>query len=622
MALLQTPKFNVSALHDFNIDLPGSGGINLKDLEFELNPNQSPKMLNMIYRNGHLCKRYGQEQYQQFIETDMNDNITQKYMIREINYFGGDVFVVNDKGIYRGDIDNDALLDLNLEEVPAYNSKFFCFNRRIYYYTGGFRYFDTVEVRAGGGTVHTWTQEEPYAPEICINRKPDGSYHDLIEEYNRMGAGFKNVFHGDGSSTLYQLTDKNLDSRTPIVKVDEVQVTDFTFDATKGTVTFTTAPVKGTNNVEITAYKTVEEEGFDPKYFIAYGGNNNSRMFYGGCGDGKIYYSNPLDATYVPINNYFQVGNDEEDVVGFGEQYDTLMVFKPREIYALDYYIDNENKGAFQMKLVNGEIGCDAPKSIQLINNQLVWLSSTYGVCTLVSTAIEDERNVRILSRNIEGGYHYNGLMQEKNLTKAVSVDFDNKYMLAVNGKVYIWDYLMTPYANTGKLDQDAKRLAWFIFDNINVDFFIKTKENLYFAYENVINKMTNNLNDFGEPINAYYQTPYLQFGAVPYLKTVKNIYVQTLADNAVQIDMTYFTEESPNGEKEPEPIRVYDKLWHSFKWNTFGWQFTNIANTFRRKCSLKKIQMCSVLFENNETDKDMAISHIGFQYMIVKNIK
>ena len=602
MALLQAPKFNATALHDFNIDLPGSGGINLKDLEFELNPNQSPSMLNMIYRNGHLCKRYGQKVYQ-----------TLNKRINEIGYFGGNVYLANGDGIYKGDLNDGKLFELSNEDTNLIRTPFFCFNRKIYYYDGTFNCHSI-----DGGNAE-WETEKTYIPDICINRKPDGTYHDLIEEYNLLGSAFKNTFHGDGTSTVYHLTDKNLDNIKPIVEVINGTVPEYTFDITKGTVTFSTAPEKGTNNVVITAYKTVLEERFFPDYFISYGGNNNSRMFYGGCGNGKIYYSDVLDATYVPASNWFQVGNDEEDVTGFGEQYDTLMVFKPREIFAIEYYIDSNNVGAFQMKLVNSEIGCDAPKSIQLINNQLVWLSSTNGVCTLVSTAIEDERNVRIISRNIEG---YNGLILESKLKEAVSVDYDNKYMLAVNGKVFVWDYLMTPYTNTGKLDNDAKRLAWFIFDNMNVEIFIKTNNNLFYASENKIIKMVEALNDFGEPINAYYKTPFLQFGAVPYLKTVKNIYVQTLADNAVQIDMTYFTEESPLGEKEAEPIRIYDKIWHSFKWNTFGWQFTNIANTFRRKCSLKKIQMCSVLFENNEADKDMGISHISFQYMIVKNIK
>ena len=620
MALLQAPKFNATALHDFNIDLPGSGGINLKDLEFELEPNQSPRMLNMIYRNGHLCKRYGQKNWLMLADFDYEGNIRKKHNILDVGYYNNEVYLNTIAGVYVGTLGDDYDIGLSSFEMCGTDNVFFCFNRKIYYYAGqnAFYYHD-LDIEDGEDY---WQQVEPYVPDICINRKPDGTYCDLIEEYNRMGSAFKNTFHGDGTSTVYKLTDKKLDSTTPIVEVGGETVTNFTFDATKGTVTFTTAPVKGTNNVVITAYKTVKEEHFTAKYFQAYGGNNNSRMFYGGCCNGRIYYSDVLDATYVPYNNYFQVGNDEEDVTGFGEQYDTLIVFKPREIYALDYYIDSNDKGAFQMKLVNGEIGCDAPKSIQLINNQLVWLSSKNGVCTLVSTAIEDERNVRIISRNIEGGYHYNGLMQEANLTEAVSVDYDNKYMLAVNGNVYVWDYLMTPYANTGKLDKDAKRLAWFIFDNMNVDFFIKAKDGLYITNENNIVKMVEDLNDFGKPINAYYQTPILQFSAVPYLKTVKNIYVQTLADDAVQIDMTYFTEETPDGEKEPESIRIYGKVWDNFSWNTFGWDITTIANTFRRKCSLKKIQMCSVLFENKEADRDMPISHIGFQYMIVKNIK
>ena len=49
-----------------------------------------------------------------------------------------------------------------------------------------------------------------------------------------------------------------------------------------------------------------------------------------------------------------------------------------------------------------------------------MWVSSTEGVCTLVSTNIEDERNVRIISRNIEGGYRIKGLLQEENLKNAL----------------------------------------------------------------------------------------------------------------------------------------------------------------------------------------------------------
>ena len=620
MALLQTPKFNANQLNDFDIDLPGSGGINLKDLKFELDPKQSPNMLNMIYRNGCLCKRNGQEHWLT-LKKELTDGYIPCY-INDVGYFDDEVYLVTQGGLYSGAMDDNKELryESNLSTTLSKKNTLFCFNRKIYYYESPSKfYYHDIVVKPG---TDIWNEVKPYVPDICINRKPDGTYSDPIEEYNRMGSAFKNTFHGDGTSMTYQLTDKNLDSKEPIVIVNGEVAHNYKYFAEDGQVIFDSAPSKGTNNVEITAYKTVTEEYISGKYYQAYGGANNSRLFIGGCGNGMIYYSSVSDATYFPYSNYMLVGNSAEDVVGFGEQYDVLVVFKPKEIIGVEYYLDNEGKGQFSSKVINSRIGCDAPKSIQLVDNKLVWLSSSNGVCTLVSTEIEDERNVRIISRNIEKGYETTGLLQESNLTDAVSVDWDGKYMLAVNGKVYVWDYMVTPYANTGKLDYDAKRLAWFIYDNITAHHFIKTKDILYLAKNYEIIKMIDEFNDFGEPIKAHYQTPYLQFSAVPYLKTVKNIYVQTLADRAVQIDMTYFTEESPDGEKEAEPIRVYDKLWHSFKWNTFGWQFTNIANTFRRKCSLKKIQMCSVLFENNETDKDMAIYHVGFQYMIVKNIK
>jgi hypothetical protein len=612
MSLLATPNYSATKYYDFNVEMPGAGGVNLNDLEYDLEPNQSPKMLNMMIRDGSLSKRYGQQGWISF-QTEENDD----KQIYSIGYFNDDVFIGVDDGIYKCNVTNKEWEISYSSQAEIMNGHFINFNRNFYYWNG-----NTFLVYEDGN----WNNVEYYVPDVVINRKPDGTYSDPIDNYNRIGTGFKNTFHGDGTSTVYVLTDKDLDSTMPIVEVDGQSVTDFTFDATKGTVTFKTAPSKGTNNVEIVAYKTNTEYFWSVanfKYCSTYGGTNNSRLFVGGCGDGCVYYSDTADITYFPDNNSFVIGADETDVTGLAEQYDVLMIFKPNEIYSLEYYVDDEGLGAFKSKLVNAKIGCDAPNTIQLVNNQLVWLSTKEGVCTLVSTNIEDERNVRQISRNINGSYRANGLMNEENLKDCQSVDFDNKYFITCpSGKAYVWDYLLTPYANTGKLDADAKRLAWFIFDNFNAEHFLKVDNELYYTKGSTLRKLTDDFNDFGEPINAYYQTPYFQFDAVAYLKTVKNIYVQTRADTATVIHMTYFTEEDPNGEIEPEAIRVYDRLWKNFSWSTFGWQVTNIANTFRRKCSLKKIQMCSVLFENNELDRDISISHLTFQYTVVKNIK
>ena len=127
--------------------------------------------------------------------------------------------------------------------------------------------------------------------------------------------------------------------------------------------------------------------------------------------------------------------------------------------------------------------------------------------------------------------------------------------------------------------------------------------------------------------------TPFLQFNAVEYLKTVKNIWVQCRGDTASIIDMYYYTDENLTPEQDPESIRIGGKIWSHFSWDNFEWLVVNWANTFRRKCSLKKIQMVAFYFENvdkydGETliesvaGRDMSITHIGMDYQIVKTVK
>lgn len=125
------------------------------------------------------------------------------------------------------------------------------------------------------------------------------------------------------------------------------------------------------------------------------------------------YYSDVFDASYFPENNYNSLGNGEQDIVGFGEQYDTLIVFKPSEMFTLKYVNTTDGKARFDSTLLNSKMGCDCPYSIQYLDNKLTWLSTVYGACTLVSTLIEGERNVQVISRNINGGFRSPGLLRK-----------------------------------------------------------------------------------------------------------------------------------------------------------------------------------------------------------------
>ena len=633
MPLQQEPVFNKTPDSMLSINKPASGGLNLYDLEYEQDVNQSPYLLNMMYRNGNLSKRYGQAVYETF-----EDIIYSTFMYKsDLLVHTGNKLYVNNELIYTGINEKKGLF-------TAFNQKVYYFCDELYVYDG--KTFEIVE---------------PYIPNVVINRHPDPTDEpgDPNEAYNMLGYGFSNTFDGDNTSVNYTLTDDKLAKIVPTVTVNGTKLpfddtltlaNSFKVNYETGVITFETAPATGVNNVEIIAYKYDEEWSiwnqriFESKFAEAYGGNNNSRLFLAGNEESIIIYSDVDDASYFPYRNYIKIGNGAEDVTGFGQQYGILCVFKPREIYALEYYINTENTtvsesqvgvGAFSSKPINNMIGCDCPNTIQLINSQLTWLNSNHGVCTLVSTNVLDERNVRTISMNIDrtNMLGIQGLLDWPNIKETVSADWNGKYFLAnkTNGKCFMWDYVLSPYGNTGRIEADAKRLSWFLFDNFYVDQFqSKDNELLYINDRNLI-KLNDAFNDFGQAINSVYMTPLFEYSvssgrssrsAIEFLKTIKNVYVQCRGEHPTEIHMNYISEENPEGEVEQEPIKIPSKLWGSFTWETFNYTPLNFMNVFRRKCSIKKVQIMGIKFTNNVLNADMSISHLTLQYDNVKYIK
>lgn len=624
MPLRESPKFRPSPDRMLEIPQPAIAGLNLKDLEYEQEVNQSPYMLNMMYRNGAFSKRYGQENVKSFSED-----------IYAMAVYRGSLIVHSGTKVYKGDTEIASGMDQS-------RGLFVLFNQNLYYFiaSGIYQYDGT-----------TWSTITPYVPTIVINRHPDGTSGDTSESYNMVGTGFQNNFHGDGTSTEYHLTDFPLDETVPKVTVDNVQWTydaslsgtnTFKVDYTTGVVTLSAAAPEGTNNVEIVAYKHDDEwtsyhtQILASKYYACFGGNNNSRLFVAGGGKSTYYYSDVFDPSYFPYTNYAKVGNSAEDITGFGQQYNVLIVFKPTEIHSLTYYVQSSStttsesefgKGAFTSQVVNSTIGCDCPNTIQLINNQLTWLSSKDGVCTLVSTNIIDERNVRSISRNIDRTNNMGivGLLDWQYIGETISADYDSKYFLCNprTGMCFMWDYLISPYYISSTKAASAKDLDWFLFSGISAKEFIKYDGVLHYSKaDKKIAKLNDSFSDFGNAIESYYMTPFMQFNAVEYLKNVKNIYVQCRGDTASVIDMYYRTEQDISPEHEADAIRIGGRMWEHFQWNNFQWLMVNWANTFMRKCSLKKVQMASFYFENRENNRDMSISHIGISYSIVKAIK
>jgi len=630
MALIQQKQYSPAQYNLLSIINPGAGGLNLQDLDYLLPVHQSPRMTNMMYKNGVFGKRYGQT-----VKFDFEEDVHKLWVYKD------KLLAQTDTGIYEYDgTQKSAVYTGDLSK----GGFFFTFNRKAY--------FMSTDVYLEYEGTGQFTNVVPYIPTIMITRKPDGSSSQTTDyNYNSIGAGFTVGFNGDGSSTAYHLPtqeDENgnklpLDATlvTAIVGTSEWTEGDghFTVDRANSIINFATAPATGTDNVMITAYVTNHQYSDairSCKYACAYGGNNNSHLFLAGNGKSTFYYSDVFDASYFPEMNYVVVGSAEDDITGFGLQYNVLIVFKPSEIFSVNYTIglDSNGKQTFLLTSmpVNNEVGCDMPYTIQYIDNRLTWGNTDYGICTLCSTVIQDERNVRVISRNINGGEREQGLLQEDNLSDAIALDHDGKYIVFVNRHAYMWDYTNAPFSETLRqsIDQSAKATSWYFWDDIGypsndpvgVQAVAELGTTAMFITNSKLITFDYTLNDFDEAIYACYQTPMFDFQAFESLKTIKSAFFEVRGDTPSITKITYITDEDPMGERDPEDIEIPAVLWEDFRWSTFGWEIMQYARTFARKCSIKKVMLFGILLENDQPNRDMTVSGIKMKYTVVKEVK
>jgi hypothetical protein len=454
------------------------------------------------------------------------------------------------------------------------------------------------------------SQVTPYIPTLTISNNPTGG-GTLLEDFNLLGAGFKETYSGDATATVYQLSLKGLDA-TPVTakvdNVDKVEGTHFTVDRVYGKVTFTTAPSTGTNNVEIIAYKT--QVGFPERikkctFHVLFGGTNDTRVFVAGNPDlpNHMWRSGLYDPTYFPENGFYKVGSDREKITGFSKQYDFLVIEKESSKGNMQYQLDN-GEPSFPIKPLNDHVGTIAPKSIQLIENNPISLGKN-GVHILTQSNVRDERNIVHVSANVDPK-----LLKETDLDKAISVDFKRRYWLAVNNKVYVYDYAIN---------------EWYVYDNIPASCFLEVDGQLYFGGEGRLyrfkeEKELNPYTDDGSPINAYWHSKYFTFEADHMRKVVDRVFFSMKPYTKTSADVYYTTDKKVSNLVKTKRMDMMDFTLFSFPFFSF------VRSTFPQevmvKIKAKKITHFQIKIVNNKPDESLGLLSLGIKFRMGSEVK
>lgn len=440
----------------------------------------------------------------------------------------------------------------------------------------------------------------------------------------------------------YHLPLGNLDSTAIIVAVndDTMDLSHYSWNAASGIVTFGEGyePPAGTNNVCITAYKTIpggKSKIAGCRIAVPFGGESGdieggSRLFVmGNPSYPRTYWYSDLGASqsrgvaYWPDDQYEELNQNNDAITAAGKQAGNLIVLKEKSLFAIAYNFDGQEV-YYPVREFNSTVGCDIPGSVQLIDNNLVFANTYGGVFMIINTSGSAEENVKPISGNVNGTGISRGLLDETGLRSAKSIDYDRKYWLCVNNYVYLWDYDLTPFILAQDSLKSQRRLAWFKLSNINAKHWLgNTAANdtgLWYSDGTDIVHFIYYFNDFGKGIDAWWKSKSFDFGQPMYQKLVRYAAVSIRADSNSKMTVTVSNEKKTA--LYSKNISILSFSWVLSDWTTFTWSVQRFSKPYRLMPKMKRKYYCQIWVTGDVTNRDMGITDLEITYDYGKMVK
>jgi hypothetical protein len=601
------PKVKEPMKLQLGADTPNQldGGLNLAYTESGISLSQSPHCINVNGDDkGTISSRKGQAY---IYPTSLGIGVIQGLYP---NYQGFTIFAHNSI-IYKQQGSSQPLEIYRFtQSVPFVN--FFIFNSLLYFTHGtGYKVYN--------GT--TISDVVAYIPTITFNRSPKGTNSQAKENLNMLTGSYKDSFSANGEDKTFVLTGANLDSIDKVWINGAEVTTGFTKDLINGAITFTTAPQTGVpNNVLIQSTRGVLKDAA-PIYNCTKSIEFSSRVWLTGNSQfqNRLWKSGLTDdskANYFPSLGSSIIGNGDDSITGFVNHYDKLIIFKEHSIFYTMPESQSDGSIAFPYKLINDEVGCDMPNSIQLINNVPVFANTENGVFVIQSTLIPGERNVQCISENINGTTDRQGLLgySADDLKKATSYDFQEHYYLCINRECYVLDY--SSVFNPSK----PNNLHWYYYTNINALYWFNRDRVLCYAdkSQGQLVKFIDASNDFGLPILNLWQSKLLDFDVFDHYKTIKDLWIVTSPNAISSINIKYYNEK---GELKTSTKITTTKSygWTAFNWLAFSWSVFRFPPTTHVKLKLKDISYFQLEFSSNKVNESLSIINVAIHYILGK---
>ena len=480
----------------------------------------------------------------------------------------------------------ESLTPTLIGSVGDYDTTFFSFDKKVYL-LNGHKYYSY------DGT--TLSEVDGYTPLVIVNAPPTGGGTDY-DPINLLSAKKHMTFNSDGTASVYQLAEKDIDSVDKVIVNGTDLSTGYSTNLANGTVTFTNIPTAGTDNVEIYWSKDNGDRHFieNMRAGIVYGGDVDTKVFlYGNENEpNRIRYSATANGApsveYFPGVNQVDVGPSNFAVTDLTRQYDRLIATtnKP-EAYTIG--IDLINVNGYETPSVvtlplNEVHGNIAFAQGQVINNDPVTIENGQLI-RWKSTTIRDERNMEVISDKIRDD------LIALDLKNCKTCDFQDKNQLwvAIGNKIYIYNYFNKTYS----------RLTL----PIDVDLLQVVGRNMYItSVDGVLYKFDSNYQKFDdEIIDAHWEMNFSNFGMSYQRKTMRKLWVLMQPQTSSSAEIGYITNVNESQVKKTISYKLV--LLDDVDFSDFSFKVSSNPQPFRLKLKAKKFTNLKITIDNENED-------------------
>lgn len=579
-----------------NVQAP-IGGLNIKDISWLVAANQSPEMKNMWWEDGALRSRPEQMVYNNgMIKEIGDDTAVSGWVAAHPKLYRGWYVVAYADSFYAvsEDFNVHAQVEVTGADIPALTDTrgaFFVHNGVLYYKAKGvFKRFEETEVVVEGSDLHRLCAKdvEPFVPTILINGDPTvGGAGDLYQPVNRFTR--KRVAHYTGGADTKEIRLPEPAKTWSVEYLDgtgakkSVSATGVSEDGAVVALSVSTGfpdIVPDMQNNIFVQYEVADDTGFydtlmDCYIAEVYGAGKAQCLVLAGCAaqpNAYFWSGNTdvgMDVGYFPVENYNLAGGAGNPITAFGKQQNMLVVFQERSVGRCTFdteEIDGRTFITLHHEVINPNIGCDIPHSVQLIENNLVFVHSRRGVLLIKDTSSAHENNIVKMSVNIEAPAETRGLLHDlrQDRENTCSLDDGAHYWLCVNGHAWVWDYSL------GASVSDPGKNSWFYFDGIapGAWFGYEQSEPSYLGRDGYLRRFVSQAEDAehptgqwktkGEIFECLVTLHTLDFNTYEVLKNVeKAIFVVQGSGNAT-IQIEYETDYGVRVDPTPLVTRVW----------------------------------------------------------------